>query len=55
MDWINQQKEEYTKNTSEYYTQKAVEYQQEYGFKKTTKWGHNDETDAFRHAFMQGR
>lgn len=39
---------------TKHYLGKAVKYQQEYNLEKTTPLGHNDETDAFRHAFMQG-
>lgn len=47
--------EEYKNKTENYYIYKAVEYQQKYNLKITPDTlGHNDETDAFRHAFMQG-
>ena len=49
--------DEYKNNTENYYKQKAWEYQEKYGLSfdpNPKQSGHNDEVDAFRHAFLQG-
>lgn len=54
MDIIDNYIKQKEHDAGTYFTQKVKLYQSEYKFEMTHNTGHNDEADAFRHAFMQG-